>query len=65
MIGFGVVDDEEKEEGWFSSGISSEAGHQSGSGLPLILPFFDQGPQDQGSGAGWLSEVCVLFLDPV
>lgn len=65
MMGFGVVDEEEEEAGSFSSGTPSDAGRQSGSGLPFGLRFPDQGPQDQGSGAGWCSEVCVLFLDPV
>lgn len=65
MIGFGIVDEVEEEDGSFSSGMPSDIGRQRGSGLPLSPPFLDQGPQDQGSGAGWLSEVCVLFWDPV
>lgn len=64
MIGFGVVDEEEEEVGSFSSRMPSDTGRQSGSGLPWSFPFLDQGPQDQGSGAGWLSEASELFRDP-
>lgn len=64
MAGFGV-DEEEEEDGSLSWGMSSDIGRQRGSGLPFGLPFLDQGPLDQGSGAGWLSVVWLLFLDPV
>lgn len=65
MVGFGVVDEDEEEGGSFSSGMASDIGRQRGSGLPFTLPFLDQGPLDQGSGAGWRSGVCMLFWDPV